>query len=117
MAFGGALQCGYDRASQWRAYLEEQPLRFFDRDLLPHLVYSARRIARFCQADRSGIALGPNVTALLNTCIAGYVREYQQAARIVLWDTSYGSVKKNGKTLIVIKLPRFNFSKPTISPV
>lgn len=93
-AFGGALYCGYARAQQWRAHLEEQPLRFFDRELLPHLVYAARRIAHFCNGDRNGIALAQNVTSLLNTIIAGYVRTYQQSAKIVLWDISYGSVKK-----------------------
>ena len=35
----------YDRR---RYYLEQQPLRYFDRMLLPHLVYSARRLAKFC---------------------------------------------------------------------
>lgn len=95
-AFGGALQCGYDRAHQWRAYLEEQPLRFFDRDLLPHLVYSARRMATFCNAqdNKQGMALAQNVTSLLNAAISGYVQHYQQRAKIVIWDTSYGTVKK-----------------------
>ena len=97
-AFGGALHCGYDRAHQWRAYLEQQPLRFFDRDLLPHLAYSARRIAAFCNADRQGIALAPNVTSLLNTVIGGYAREHPNSAKIVLWDISYGSVKKMATT-------------------
>lgn len=94
-AFGAALKSGYDRANQWRYCLEQQPLRYFDRDLLPHLVYSARRLSDFIGLeDRSGLALVPNVTSALNTVIAGYVREHGDTARIVVWDVSYGSVKK-----------------------
>lgn len=91
-AFGASLRCGYDRAQQWRLHLERQPLRFFDRDLLPHLVHSARQMAEFVNADRSGIALLPNVTTGINTAIAGYVREHRNP-QILLWDVSYGSVK------------------------
>ena len=106
-AFGGALHCGHTIAQQWRAHLEEQPLRFFDRELLPHLVYAARRIAHFCNGDRNGIALSQNVTSLLNTVIAGYVREYKQSAKVVLWDISYGSVKKMANVYCdqVIEIP------------
>jgi selenocysteine lyase/cysteine desulfurase len=97
-AFGAALKCGYDRAQQWRLYLEEQPLRYFDRDLLPHLAYSIRRLATFCHADRQGLALTQNATNTLNTAISGYVQEYKNDAKIVLWDLSYGSVKKMART-------------------
>ncbi|KAI2507712.1 cysteine desulfurase [Fragilaria crotonensis] len=95
-AFGASLQCGYDRAQQWRLHLEHQPLRFFDRDLLPHLVHSARQLAEFVNADRSGMALLPNVTTGINAVISGYVREHRNP-QILLWDVSYGSVKKIAK--------------------
>jgi isopenicillin-N epimerase len=61
-AFGAALKVGYDRAEQWRYHLERQPLRYFDRDLLPHMVYSARRIASFCNSSRDDITIIPNGT-------------------------------------------------------
>mmetsp|Transcript_26489 Transcript_26489/g.39186 ORF Transcript_26489/g.39186 Transcript_26489/m.39186 type:complete len:509 (+) Transcript_26489:54-1580(+) len=108
-AFGGSLRCTYTRAEEWRRYLEAQPLRFFDRDLLPHLVYSARRLADFVKADRHGIALLPNVTTGLNAVLAGYTREYQhpKTSKILLWDISYGSVKKMARTYCknVIEIP------------
>ena len=91
-AFGASLQCGYDRAQQWRLHLEHQPLRFFDRDLLPHLVHSARQLAEFVNADRSGMALLPNVTTGINAAISGFVREHRNP-QILVWDVSYGSVK------------------------
>jgi isopenicillin-N epimerase len=93
-AFGAALGVGYQRAEQWRYHLERQPLRYFDRDLLPHLVYSARRLADFMHAPREATTLIPNVTYGLNTVLRGYSRTYKDQAHIILWDTSYGSLKK-----------------------
>lgn len=94
-AFGASLKVGYERAEQWRYHLERQPLRYFDRDLLPHLVYSARQLADFCQvSDRKGLTLIPNVTYGLNTIISGYVEELGEDAHVILWDTTYGSLKK-----------------------
>jgi isopenicillin-N epimerase len=103
-AFGGALKVGYDRATQWRYYMERQPLRYFDRDLLPHLVESARRLAHFCHSPKDSLTLIPNVTYGLNTVIRGYVDQYKDnhnpqndddiRPHIILWDTSYGSLKK-----------------------
>ena len=77
-----------------RYHLERQPLRYFDRDLLPHLVYSARRLAHFCRAPRDQFTLIPNVTYGLNTVLRGYGRTYEEKSHVILWDTSYGSLKK-----------------------
>jgi selenocysteine lyase/cysteine desulfurase len=93
-AFGAALTVGYDRAAAWRRYTEQQPLRYFDRDLLPHLAYSARRLADFAHAPKEHVTLTVNTTAGLNSVLAGYSREFGDAAHVILWDTSYGSVKK-----------------------
>lgn len=93
-AFGAALAVGYTRAEQWRLHLERQPLRYFDRDLLPHLVYAARRIASFVNAPRDATTLIPNVTYGLNTILRGYTRQFGAASHVILWDTSYGSLKK-----------------------
>jgi selenocysteine lyase/cysteine desulfurase len=97
-AFGAALATGHRRAERWRRHLEAQPLRFFDRDLLPHLAYSTRLFADFMQAtNRNSVTLLQNVTAGLNSVMAGYARQYQKSSHIVLWDTSYGSVKRMAK--------------------
>jgi isopenicillin-N epimerase len=93
-AFGAALKVGYYRAEEWRLHLERQPLRYFDRDLLPHLVYSARRLADFCHAPRDATTLIPNVTYGLSTILRGYTRRFERQSHIILWDTSYGSLKK-----------------------
>ncbi len=80
--------------SNIRFHLERQPLRYFDRDLLPHLVYSARRLASFCLASRDHFTLIPNVTYGLNTILRGYNATYAERSHVILWDTSYGSLKK-----------------------
>lgn len=56
-AFGAALKSGQDLAHRWRHYSEIQPLRFYDRDLLPHLVHSTRILADFCRGDRLALTL------------------------------------------------------------
>ena len=106
-AFGASLKVGYDRAEQWRWYLEQQPLRYFDRALLPHLAYATRRLANFrtplnsatssdadLQQIRQGLTLIQNATSGLNSIMRGFAREYGSSARVVIWDTSYGTVKK-----------------------
>ena len=44
---------GFREASAWRTYGETQPLRFFDRDLLPHLAHSCYTMAQFVGANPS----------------------------------------------------------------
>ena len=121
-AFGAALKCGHLLASKWRDYSETQPLRYFDRDLLPHLIYSTRQLANFCHGHRSAMTLSTwvfipfncavsmahftiagffyaaqNSTHALNTVISGYTRLYAEHAKVIYFDTTYGSVKKMAK--------------------
>ena len=46
-AFGAALKEGLQSATMWREYSEQQPLRFLDREALPHLAHVIRRVAAF----------------------------------------------------------------------
>jgi isopenicillin-N epimerase len=101
-AFGAALRVGYDRAAQWRYHLERQPLRYHDRELLPHLVYSARRLAKFCRAQpQEALTLISNVTYGLNTILRGYSQCYndKRQQHVIVWDTTYGSLKKMAQEL------------------
>jgi len=110
-AFGAALGVGYQRAASWRRYLERQPLRYFDRDLLPHLACSTRQLANFISVDRQSLTLLPNVTSGLNSILASYVREFGDAAHIILWDTSYGSVKKMAQQYCGDAVTEIHFSR------
>lgn len=94
-AFGAALRQGVNLSNDWRTYLEQQPLRFFDRDLLPHLAHSLIKLASFVNApSRKNLTLLPNVTSGLNSVLSGHARIHGESAHCVLWDTTYGSVKK-----------------------
>ena len=46
-AFGGVLKPALEASQIWQRHIEKQPLRFFDRELLPHLAYVTRRLAKF----------------------------------------------------------------------
>lgn len=96
-AFGAALSVGFHRSEQWRRYLEKQPLRYFDRSLLPYLAYCGRMLANFVSAPRQQVALMNNATSGLNSVLSGFARLHGPAAHIVIWDTTYGSVKKMAK--------------------
>ena len=93
-AFGGALKVGHLRAESWRKHLEAQPLRFFDRDLLPHLAHSNRLMANFINGKKEATTLIQNATVGLNAIIGGYTREYKADGTIIYFDVAYGSVKK-----------------------
>lgn len=96
-AFGAGLRVGLDRAAQWRRYLDQQPLRFFDRDLLPHLAHATRIMAEFIHLPHKQwncITLIPNTTYGMNSIMSSYARHYQMNGRVLVWDTTYGSVKK-----------------------
>ena len=93
-AFGAALKCGHIRANSWRQHLERQPLRYFDRDLLPHLAHSNRVMAEFVNGKKEAMALIQNATVGLNAVIGGYTRDFGSDSLILYLDVSYGSVKK-----------------------
>jgi hypothetical protein len=105
-AFGAASRVGFNEANHWREYCERQPLRFFDRDLLPHLAHSCYTLARFIGANPTDVALLPNATTGLNTVMRGVLEDelHRDAAtagtpaatprRIFMFDTAYGAVKK-----------------------
>mmetsp|Transcript_20054 Transcript_20054/g.25980 ORF Transcript_20054/g.25980 Transcript_20054/m.25980 type:complete len:498 (+) Transcript_20054:228-1721(+) len=95
-AFGGALRCADLRALEWRQFQEKQPLRFFDRYLLPQLVYSNRLLSRFIGAEKpTSTVLIPNVTSGMNSVLAGYARQYCKTNEcvVVIFNWAYGSVK------------------------
>ncbi|XP_038655092.1 probable L-cysteine desulfhydrase, chloroplastic isoform X3 [Scyliorhinus canicula] len=49
-AFGGTLKDALNVAQEWQVHIERQPLRFYDRELLPHLVFVTKRLAEFVGA-------------------------------------------------------------------
>ena len=105
-AFGLALDVGLQRANSWRTFLEEQPLRYFDRYLLNHLAHSTRSLVDFVTDTndeeynstlREGAALLQNVTSGMNAVIGGHVRTKKNGF-VFYYDIGYGSTKKIAQT-------------------
>jgi len=104
-AFGLALDVGLQRSNSWRLFLEKQPLRYFDRYLLNHLVHSTRSLVDFVSDNdeeynstiREGTALLQNVTSGMNAVIGGHARTKKNGL-VFYYDIGYGSTKKIAQT-------------------
>ncbi|KAK7494567.1 hypothetical protein BaRGS_00014220 [Batillaria attramentaria] len=91
-AFGAALSQALLAAQQWQQCVERQPLQFFDRELLPHLVYITRRLAKFVGCDPLDLALVLNATTGIN-CVLRSLK-FAHGDVIVCLNVTYGAVKK-----------------------
>ncbi|XP_052087446.1 uncharacterized protein LOC127724505 [Mytilus californianus] len=91
-AFGGVLKEAMETAQKWQIYTERQPLRFFDRELIPHLVHISRRLAKFVGCDPSDLVLVTNATTAINTVVKG--TSLQKGDTVYMLSTTYGAVKK-----------------------
>ncbi|KAL4232793.1 hypothetical protein ACF0H5_007479 [Mactra antiquata] len=91
-AFGGVLKDALDIAQKYQRWTERQPLRFYDRELLPHLVYVTRRIAKFINSDPKDIILVENATTALNTVIQNIPLNTGDV--VFTLSITYGAVKK-----------------------
>ena len=61
-AFGAVVREAMETSQRWQTYVETQPLRALDRDLLPLIVYVIRKLAKFVKADPKNLVLVPNAT-------------------------------------------------------
>ena len=106
-AFGLGLEAGLRRAESWRIFAETQPLRYFDRHLLNHMVHGARGMIDFVTRDeddaswlRKGTAMIQNVTSGMNAFIGGHHRRARArgdgtgSGYVFYYDIAYGSNKK-----------------------
>ncbi|XP_048734812.2 uncharacterized protein LOC125650493 isoform X2 [Ostrea edulis] len=91
-AFGAVMKETLDYAQKWQRYTETQPLRFFDRDLLPHMAYVTRRLAKFVGCRPKDLLLMNNVTNAINTVLHNIPLE--KGDIIYCLNTTYGAVKK-----------------------
>ncbi|CAG2249479.1 unnamed protein product [Mytilus edulis] len=106
-AFGGVLKQAMETAQKWQVHTERQPLRFFDRELIPHLVYISRRLAKFVGCDPSDLVLVTNATTAINTVVKG--TSNQQIVDIVR-----KSLKKGTKLAVFDHIPS---NTPFILPI
>ncbi|CAI8058003.1 L-cysteine desulfhydrase [Geodia barretti] len=98
-AFGAVLKEALAAAAVWQVYCERQPLRFLDRELLPLLAFTTRRLADFIDATPSELALVPNVTTGINSVIRSVCKTFSPQDSVLIFNTTYGAVKKLVRTV------------------
>lgn len=91
-AFGCVLKDGLETAYKWQCYVERQPVRFVDREMLPLLAHVNRRLAKFVGAEPSDVVLLPNATAAINTVIKSI--DWRPGDVVYFLNTCYYTVKK-----------------------
>eukprot|EP00040_Diaphanoeca_grandis_P034773 m.217051 g.217051 ORF g.217051 m.217051 type:complete len:477 (-) comp33226_c1_seq5:27-1457(-) len=90
-AFGATLRVCDETANWWRKRAHLQPLRFFDRELLPALVHNLRMLADVLNTPPRTLVSVPNATSALNAVIMSVI---QPNDKVLVLSTGYGSVKK-----------------------
>ncbi len=91
-AFGASTRTALHAADAWRHYVEKQPLRALDRELLPLLVAATTVAARTLQSPLSRTVLLPNASAGLTTMFRAI--PFQPGDLIFMLDSAYGTVSK-----------------------
>lgn len=91
-AFGCVLKDALETAYKWQCYVERQPVRFVDREMLPLLAHVNRRLAKFVGAETIDIVLLPNATAAINTVIKSI--DWHSGDTVYFLNTCYYTVKK-----------------------
>ncbi|KAK3606744.1 hypothetical protein CHS0354_036541 [Potamilus streckersoni] len=91
-AFGGVLKEALTASQEAQVYAERQPLRFYDRELLPLMVHVNRRLAAFVGCSPEEVVLMTNATTALNTVIKSI--PFKPGDKIFCLSVTYGAVKK-----------------------
>ena len=91
-AFGAVLREVMDTAQKWQNYVETQPLRALDRDLLPLIVSVIRKLANFVHADPLDLVLVPNATNATTCVLKSF--PFQKGDGIFYLDITYAAVIK-----------------------
>jgi isopenicillin-N epimerase len=93
-AFGAAARGAHAESRAWSEYAEEQPLRFIDRELFPHMCEAIRAVAVLVRAPPPCVSLVPNATYGLNSVISSQRARLGPGSTVFMLDIGYGSVKK-----------------------
>ncbi|XP_068698496.1 uncharacterized protein [Montipora foliosa] len=91
-AFGCVLRESLETAYKWQCYIERQPVRFIDRELLAFLAHVNRRLASFVGSDPTDIVLLPNATTATNTVMKSIA--WRPGDIVYFLNTCYYTVKK-----------------------
>lgn len=97
-AFGCVLRQALEYSHSLQYYIEKQPLRFYDRELIPRLVDIIRQMAQFlrCKTPKN-LILVENVTFAWNSVVTSL--NIDEKSHIFITNTMYGAYKKFLKQL------------------
>lgn len=91
-AFGSTLAPIFHESIIWRYICEAQPLKFFDRDLIPMLAYVIRIMSSHIICPAHELIPLPNVTTGLNSIFNSIQLEKED--EVICFSLTYGSTKK-----------------------
>jgi len=88
-SFGACPTAVIEQQQRFRAQLEWEPVRFFDRELEPLLDEARRELAAFVGADPAQLAFLPNATTGINTVLRSLV--FQPGDELLTTDHEYNA--------------------------
>jgi len=112
-AFGASLTPLVQESNMWRSICEAQPVRFFDRILLPMIEYSIRMMARFLNCPPTELLPVQSVSQGLNSIFNSLAIDLKKGHTVICFSLTYGSTKKmlkdlcikTGASLRIVELP------------
>jgi isopenicillin-N epimerase len=95
----------------WRDRMEQEPVRFLDRELEGHLDQARTEVAAFLGADPDGLAFVTNATTGVST-VLGAVR-FKPGDELLASDHEYnatlnalrGAAERDGATVVLVQVP------------
>ena len=91
-AFGLSFKPTLDYVHKWQCYAESQPLRFYDREVMPLMVDIIRRFAALLKCKPFELNLVDNCTFAFNSVLNSMLLE--AGDKIFIFSTTYGVYKK-----------------------
>ncbi|RNA15003.1 L-cysteine desulfhydrase 1 isoform X2 [Brachionus plicatilis] len=92
-AFGLSFKPVLDYVHEWKCYAESQPLRFYDRQIMPLLVDLIRKFSSMIfKCKPNELALVDNCTFAFNSLISSL--DLSPGDKIFIFSTTYGVYKK-----------------------
>ena len=110
-SFGAAPRRVQEAQSEWRARLEAEPVRFFQRELDDALDEARNHLANFLGARHDDLAFVPNATAGVNAIVRSY--EFEPGDQILVTDHAYNACRnvvdyvadRSGVEVAVARIP------------
>ena len=92
-AFGATFKPVLKYVANWKEYAESQPLKFYDREIMPLLVDLIRLMAKHVfNCEPHELALVENCTFAFNSIFSTI--KLKQGEKVFIWSTTYGVYKK-----------------------